>query len=123
VGDKAGTVAFDNGYIYYCVADYGQTGHQVIVATLANGQTSANTNQLQLTKTADTLQITVGDVISDSNGGPTSIVDSIFSDADYTYVGTGEFAYNCVFPLTFTSSNYVSGGNIWKRVAWSGDTW
>jgi hypothetical protein len=122
-GDKAGTVAFANGYIYYCTADYGQTGHQVIVATLYNSQTLANTNQLQLNKTADTLQITVGDVISDSNGGPTSTVVTVSSDASYTYVGTGGFAYNCVFPLTFTSSNYVAGGDIWKRVAWSGDTW
>jgi len=125
-GDVAGLVAFDNSYIYYCTADYGQVGHQVTVATLYNGGTSINSNMLQLTKTADTLQITVNDIISDSDGGATSVVGTVSHDDNYTYVGTGPgggVAYNCIFPLTFTSTDYVAGGNIWKRVAWSGDTW
>jgi hypothetical protein len=125
VGDVAGLVAFSSGYLYYCTADYGQVGHQVTIATAYNGATSLNTNAFQLTKTADTLQITVGDVISDSDGGATSTVVTVSSDENYTYVGTGGLAYSAVFPLTFTSTDpaYVSGGNIWKRVAWSGDTW
>lgn len=126
VGDVAGLVAFSSGYLYYCTADYGQTGHQIVVATLYNGGTSINSNSIQLTKTSDTLQITVGDIISDSDGGATSVVGTVSHDANYTYIGTGAgggVAYNCVFPLTFTSTDYVSGGNIWKRVAWSGDTW
>jgi len=57
------------------------------------------------------------------DGGATSIVNSVSSDDNYTYVGTGSMAYQAVFPLTFTSTDYVSGGNIWKRVAWSNDTW
>jgi hypothetical protein len=122
-GDLEGDLAFSNGYIYYCTADYGQVGHQVSVATAYNGATALNTNSFQLTKSADTLQIAVGDIISDSDGGATSIVDSVSSDDNYTYVGTGSMAYQAVFPLTFTSTDYVSGGNIWKRVAWSNDTW
>lgn len=122
-GDKAGCVVFDTTHLYYCTADYGQVGHQVSVATAYNGATSLNTNSFQLTKSADTLQITVGDIISDSDGGATSIVDSVSSDDNYTYVGTGAMAYQAVFPLTFTSTDYVSGGNIWKRIAWSNDTW
>lgn len=122
-GDLEGDLAFSNGYIYYCTADYGQVGHQVSVATAYNGATALNTNSFQLTKSADTLQIAVGDIISDSDGGATSIVDSVSSDDNYTYVGTGAMAYQAVFPLTFTSTDYVSGGNIWKRVAWSNDTW
>jgi hypothetical protein len=123
IGDLEGDLSFNNGYIYYCTADYGQVGHQVSVATAYNGATSLNTNSFQLTKSADTLQIAVGDIISDSDGGATSVVASVSSDANYTYVGTGSFAYAAVFPLTFTSTDYVSGGNIWKRVAWSNDTW
>jgi len=65
----------------------------------------------------------VGDIISDSDGGATSTVVTVSSDENYTYVGTGGLAYAGVFPFTFTSTDYVSGGNIWKRVAWSGDTW
>lgn len=122
-GDLEGDLAFSSGYIYYCTADYGQVGHQVSVATAYNGATALNTNSFQLTKSADTLQIAVGDIISDSDGGATSIVNSVSSDDNYTYVGTGSMAYQAVFPLTFTSTDYVSGGNIWKRVAWSNDTW
>ncbi len=83
-----------------------------------------NTNVFQLTKNANTLQITEGDIISDSDGGATSTVVNLSSDDNYIYIGTGaETPYNAVFPLTFTSTNYASSGNIWKRLAWSGDTW
>lgn len=123
VGDLQGDIAFSNNYLYYCTVNYGQTGHQIVVATLYDGNTSVNTNSIQLTKTEDTLQITAGDIISDSDGGATSIVDSVSSDENYVYVSTGGFAYNCVFPLTFTSTDYVPSGDIWKRVAWSNDTW
>lgn len=124
-GDKEGAVAFNDGYIYYCTADYNQVGHQVTIPTLYDGGTSINSNSLQLTKTSDTLQITVGDIIQD-NLGATSVVGLVSSDNDYTYVMTGPgggVAFNCQFPLTFTSTDYVPGGNIWKRVAWSNDTW
>jgi hypothetical protein len=122
VGDQQGDLAFSSTHIYYCIADYNQVGHQVTGADYL-GRGSLNTNAFQLTKTADTLQITVGDVISDSDGGATSTVVTVSSDENYTYVGTGGMAYNAVLPLTFTSTDYVPGGNIWKRVAWGGDTW
>ena len=124
-GDEIGYVAFNSSYLYYCTGNYNQTGHQITVATAYNGATSLNTNSFQLTKTADTEQISVGDTISDSDGGATSTVVSVSSDSNYTYVGTGGMAYNAVFPLTFTSTSpaYIPGGNIWKRVAWSAGTW
>ena len=122
-GDEPGLVAFDNNYMYYCTGLYGQTGHQIVVAADYLGRTTLNTNGFQLTKTADTLQITAGDIISDSNGGATSTVVTVTSDENYVYVGTGAQAFDCVFPLTFTSTDYIAGANIWKRVAWSADTW
>jgi hypothetical protein len=123
IGDQQGDLAFSSTYIYYCIADYNQLGHQVNVATDYLGRTSLNTNAFQLTKTADTLQIAVGDIISDGDGGATSTVVTVTSDDNYTYVGTGGIAYDATFPLTFTSTDYVAGGNIWKRIAWSADTW
>ena len=121
-GDLQGDLAFNSTHLYYCIANYNQLGHQVTGSDYL-GRASLNTNAFQLTKTADTIQITVGDIISDSDGGATSTVVTVSSDENYTYVGTGGFAYAGVFPFTFTSTDYVSGGNIWKRVAWSGDTW
>jgi hypothetical protein len=123
VGDQQGDLAFDNTHIYYCIADYNQLGHQVTIAADYLGRTDLNTNLFQLTKTADTLLITAGDIISDSDGGATSTVVTVTSDENYTYVSTGGLAYAAIFPLTFTSTDYVPGGNIWKRVAWSADTW
>jgi hypothetical protein len=123
-GDQAGQVAFNGSYIYYCTSNYVLVGHQITVATAYNGETVFNTNVFQLTRNANTLQITEGDIISDSDGGATSTVVNLSSDDNYIYIGTGaETPYNAVFPLTFTSTNYASSGNIWKRLAWSGDTW
>lgn len=123
IGDQQGDLAFTSTNLYYCTAEYNQLGHQVSVFFDYLGRTALNTNGFQLTKTVDTLQITVGDIISDSDGGATSTVVTVTSDENYTYVGTGGVGYNAVFPLTFTSTDYVAGGNIWKRIAWSGDIW
>ncbi len=122
-GDQQGDLAFNSTHLYYCTADYNQLGHQVAVSADYLGRTTLNTNGFQLTRTVDTLQITPGDIISDSNGGATSTVVSVTSDENYVYVNTGGQAFDCVFPLTFTSTDFVSGGNIWKRIAWGGDTW
>jgi surface protein len=76
----------------------------IVVPTLWNGATNANTNVLQLTQTSETLQIQVNDTITDINLA-TSIVGAVSSDGTYTYVGTGPgggVAFECDFPLTFT---------------------
>lgn len=81
----------------YCVRN-------IVVPTLWNGGTSINSNTLQLTQTSDTLQIQVGDTITD-NIGRTSVVGLVSSDGTYTYVYTGpggSVAFDCQFPLTFT---------------------
>ena len=79
---------------------------QIVVPTLWNGGTNANTNTLQLTQTSETLQIRVNDIITD-NIGATSSVGIISSDGTYTYVFTGPgggVAFDCQFPLTFSGS-------------------
>jgi surface protein len=79
---------------------------QIVVPTLWNGVTNANTNVLQLTQTSETLQIQVNDVITD-NIGATTFVWSVSSDGTYTYVNTGAgggVAFLCQFPLTFSGS-------------------
>jgi hypothetical protein len=79
---------------------------QIVVPTLWNGATNANTNTLQLTQTSETLQIQVNDIITD-NIGATSFVGIVSSDGTYTYVFTGSgggVAFNCQFPLTFSGS-------------------
>ena len=77
---------------------------QIVVPTLWNGVTNANTNTLQLTQTSETLQIRVNDTITD-NIGSTSFVGIVSSDGTYTYVFTGAgggVAFPCQFPLTFS---------------------
>jgi hypothetical protein len=77
---------------------------QIVVPTLWNGATSINSNTLQLTRTSETLQIRVNDIITD-NIGSTSFVGIVASDDTYTYVFTGPgggVAFPCQFPLTFS---------------------
>jgi hypothetical protein len=75
----------------------------IVIPSLWDGSTAINSNVLQLTQTSETLQIQVGETITD-NLGATSIVGTISSNGTYTYVGTGpggSIAFNCQFPLTF----------------------
>lgn len=79
---------------------------QIVVPTLWNGNTTINSNLLQLTETSETLQIQVNDIITD-NIGATSFVGIVDSDGTYTYVNTGEgggVAFPCQFPLTFSGA-------------------
>ena len=79
---------------------------QIVVPTLWNGNTTINSNLLQLTETSETLQIQVNDIITD-NIGATSFVGIVDSDGTYTYVNTGAgggVSFNCQFPLTFSGA-------------------
>jgi hypothetical protein len=81
-----------------------QCQRNIVVPTLWDGGTSINSNTLQLTETSETLQIQVGDTITDINLA-TSIVGQVSSNGTYTYVLTGpggSVAFDCDFPLTFT---------------------
>lgn len=118
-GDTAGTVAFDDGYIYYCIENFGGTTYEVVHA-IADGTSTNGVDQGYLV--ANTYQLpqvgwkvyydgetrTIDQV--NSSGIPNFYV--IFVDSALVIPGQATFAWG---PTPAT--------NIWKRVAWSGDTW
>ena len=116
-GDLAGDIAFDSGYVYYCKADY--TGGTIVYNTTLS-QTTTNSNVYYVSKTAIAGTPAAGWTLQVS-GGPllniTGVVDS-FGDWQLTTDGISE---------THSAGSAVqlvdTAGNIWKRIAWSGDTW
>lgn len=118
-GDLAGQVAFDSSYVYYCTANYGGTTYNVLHAfaegTSANGVDNgylvANTFQLPQVgwKVYYNGQVRTIDQVN-STGIPGFYV--VFVDTALEIPGQATFAWGPA-PVT----------NIWKRVAWSNDTW
>lgn len=118
-GDLAGQIAFDGSYIYYCTANFGGTSYNVVhnlaEGTSANGVDNgylvANTYQLPEVgwKVYYNGEVRIIDQVN--NGGiPGYYV--VFVDSALVIPGQATFAWGPA-PIP----------NIWKRVAWSGDTW
>jgi len=119
VGDQQGDLAFDGSYIYYCTQIFGGITYNVVHNLAAeldangvdNGYLVQNTYQLPEVgwKVYYNGQVTTIDQVN-SSGIPGFYV--VFVDSPLTIPGQAIFAWG---PASAT--------NIWKRVAWSGDTW
>ena len=99
-----------------------QVGYQFSIATLANGDTSANTNALDLTETSNTDLISSGWTIRDANNSTTT-VSGTSNSGGHTTVFTGSTAFNCQFPLVFTSTDYSPAIYANVAVQSNGNTW
>lgn len=118
-GDVPGLVAFDGSYIYYCTGTFGGTSYNVIHA-ISEGTSANGVDNGYLV--ADTYQLpqvgwkvyydgevrTINQVNAD--GIPGFYV--VFVDSALVIPGQATFAWGPT-PVT----------DIWKRIAWSGDTW
>lgn len=116
-GDVIGLVAFDGNYIYYCTNAY-------VAATWAN---SATVDIVGGNGVDSGIAITLGVVPSVgwsiSNGTTTSTINQVVPQASWYVIFWDD-------PITFDVGDTVFYGatapvqaDIWKRVAWSGDTW
>jgi len=118
VGDQAGQIAVDSSYIYYCTQNFGGTTYNVVhmlaqgfdANGVDNGYLVADSYQLpqvgwKVYYNGETRTI---DQVNSSNPG----FYIVFVDSPLTIPGQAAFAWG---PTPAT--------NIWKRVAWSGDTW
>lgn len=117
-GDKAGTVAFDATYMYYCKQNYAASS--ISVTALASAGVTVWIDS------ADYTGDLVADFTANSTGWTYNGVTITAVSADNTF-GPG-------YALTGTTGFSVVNGNnytlvspnlpdIWKRVAWSNDTW
>lgn len=115
IGDKAGAVAFSSGYIYYCTADYVPNEYTTIVALpglsidtvpVAKGNYPTPTLAWSVTISGETLGIT--NVVDGGDSWILTVPGMVSSGGAgiQAVLNTGEVL-----------------ANIWKRVAWSGDTW
>ncbi len=125
-GDKAGSVAFDGNYIYYCTADY--------VAVGGGGGASASLVPNELGQSVNTITIAKGAPPNTNWADPqvgwtltvnstTVTVEEITGDVDNLYIVVSGFI---TLPPTGSITFTEPGGtqpDIWKRVAWSNDTW
>jgi hypothetical protein len=118
-GDFAGLVAFDASYMYYCTGLYGGTTYTVVhnlaqgfsANGVDNGYLVENTYQLPQVGWKVYYNGEVRIINQVNNGGiPGFYV--VFVDSELVIPGQASFAWG---PVSTT--------DIWKRVAWSGDTW
>ncbi len=125
LNDVVGLVAFDGSYIYYCTADYVSAGGGGATVELVPNQLGQNTNSLTIQKNGlangswATLQVNWTLTVNST----TVTVEELTDDADNLYiVVSGPIQLPMTGSITFTEPGGAQP-NIWKRVAWSGDTW
>ena len=123
-GDLAGQVAYSSGYIYYCTTNY------TAPATVGLGALGT----FQYSGTAISWTLAIQDQSTDLTGWTFTIqghdLGSVITVATWTNNndGTVSVTYNNNWgPVNLSVSTTISFTaplpNIWKRVAWSADTW
>ncbi len=123
--DVVGLVAFDGSYIYYCTADYVSAGGGGATVELVPNELGQSVNTITIAKGAPpntnwaNLQVSWTLTVNST----TVTVEEITGDADNLYVVVSGFI---TLPPTGSITFTEPGGtqpDIWKRVAWSNDTW
>lgn len=114
VGDKQGDLAFNGSYIYYCTQDFVESSYSSTIAATYSGAYPS--------------------IVKGSIPQPQAGWNFIHDGNTYTLAANATEGNPGVWTFELTSSISVTIGdsvtigpasvaNIWKRVAWSGDTW
>jgi hypothetical protein len=119
-GNKQSDMAFNNGYIYYCTADY-VSSNLVPVTTLASSGTFVWVDSTDYT----------GDLVADFTANPTGwtyngvAIVSVAVDNGFGpgYLLEGTTGFGTSNGDNFALFSPLGLPNIWKRIAWSNDTW
>lgn len=124
VGDKAGMVAFDSNYIYYCKEDFVSHTSPVVVDSDQWNNIVGGISSLPFLSVARAPQI--GWTLDvNFTSGPESLtitgVDSLGNNRYTIYFNNTNLNVNNGNTGIITDTDPVA--NIWKRVAWSNDTW
>jgi len=113
-GDKQGDLAFNNSYIYYCTQNFTPSSYSSTIVLTYSG----------------TYPTIVKGSIPQPQAGWELIHDgnTYILDANATEGNPGEWSLSLSSSISVTIGDSVTIGpasvpNIWKRVAWSGDTW
>jgi len=125
-GDEAGMIAVDSNFLYYCIQDFGQPWTQIPIAnavdTSNNGSYAFMADILDITNITQPLRLT--HVYANGSWTPYQFV------VTYDIFDAQNNTYRFYFGQGVTGSSQASelqyldvAQNIWKRVAWSNDTW
>jgi hypothetical protein len=123
-GDTEGDLAFSSGYLYYCTADYSATPTAVSFSNLSEFDDGLGDHYIQAT-IADPSQLS--GVLSITNiveNGVTSASEPVTS---YSLISGNIYKFYLANTTNPWNSLQISTlqvvPNIWRRVAWSNDTW
>jgi len=121
-GDQEGDLAFSNTHMYYCSSTYSATPITVSWSNVTNFITNPNYIQADIANPSElsgVLQVT--NCAVDGVTGVTVTIASIEIISGNTYK---LFPLESGFQSTYGDSELINVGlSIWKRVAWSEDTW
>ncbi len=115
LGDTIGSVAFDENYIYYCTANYVVNTFTTTIAspgislnTIPVAKGSYGTPTTDWTVTVSSIEFTITEVTDGGNSWILTVDNPSITG------GTG---------IAATLFNGIEAADIWKRIAWSNDTW
>ena len=120
-GEKRGDIAFDNTYFYYCSADV-PTAESTMMTVLASSGIGAYVDRADYD----------GDLVADFTANPTGWT---FNGQEITDISTsvvGGTTYQLLSSTNWSVGNGIDYElvspepdpvDVWKRIAWSNDTW
>lgn len=117
-GDLQGDIAFNATYMYYCTQNF--SGTEITMASITSSGSSSAVIIMYESNTGWTSDDLTGYTVS-GPGGYTGTVTgpSDFQATTLWYIPVSPNVTQAVGDYIFTSPT----GDIWKRVAWSADTW
>lgn len=119
--DRAGDISFDDNYMYYCTNDYGGS-----ITTLEWSNVSNYPGYVQATiPYAQSLANGIIQITNNAVNGVTGVTVQVDS---YELVSGNTYKLYISEPgwqASYQNSELqvLSGSDIWRRVAWSNDTW
>ena len=118
-GDKEGDIAFSSNYIYYCYTDFGSAPTETF--TVLNSGESNNLIRVSMAANPNYTVPTAGWYVTIGGVLMTLTAFSAPTGSEYHFLFDNASGSN--LPSTVTLTSPTGYTNIWKRLAWSGDTW
>lgn len=123
-GDKEGDLAFNGSYIYYCTADYTSHVSSITVDSDQWGGASGGLTSLPFSSVREP-QIGWTIFVTFNTGPVSTTITGVTSLGGNRY----QIDFNSVGEINVSNGNTgtlldnIPEADIWKRLAWSGDTW
>lgn len=118
-GDQVGQLAVDNSYIYYCFANFGTAPTETF--TVVNVGEFTNTISVNMAANPNYTVPQAGWYVV--IGGVTMTLTAFSGASGSNYNFIFDNPSGVALPSTVTLTSNTGYTNIWKRVAWSADTW